>query len=359
MIGISGGRWRFIFVKKTKWKKLFNALFLIVVFCVTLWSVFQGQDFRQILSYLSTANPLYIIPSVICVIIFILGESVIIYYLMKMLGTRVKVSHCCLYSFMGFFYSCITPSASGGQPMQVIAMRKDRIPVAVSTVVLAIITIVYKAVLVLIGVTIMAIRPPVLMTYLEPVQELMYIGIGLNIICIVGLLLLVFQPEIVRFLVKKVLSVMHWVRPFRDPQRQTDRLENILGQYKGTAEFYRSHKRVIFHVFLITIIQRCALFLITWFTYNAFDLSGHSLLLIISLQAMISVAADMLPLPGGMGVSENLFLTIFPAIFGAELVLPGMMISRGISFYTQLILCGIMTIVASFILKEKREKGRR
>lgn len=344
-------------MKKTKCKKLFNTLFLIIVFSVTLWSVFHGQDFRQVLSYLSTANPLYIIPSIICVILFILGESAIIHYLMKTLGTKVKISHCCLYSFIGFFYSCITPSASGGQPMQIIAMRKDKIPVAVSTVVLAIITIAYKAVLVTIGVVVMVLQPPVLMHYLEPVQVLMYIGIGLNIICIVGLLLLVFHPDVVRFLSQKILAVLNWVRPFRDPQRQTNRLENILGQYKGTAEFYRSHKRVIFHVFLITMIQRFSLFLITWFTYKAFDLSGHSLFLIISLQAMISVAADMLPLPGGMVVSENLFLTIFPTIFGAELVLPGMMISRGISFYTQLILCGIMTIVASFILKEKIEKG--
>lgn len=359
MIGISGGRWRFIFVKKTKWKKLFNALFLIVVFCVTLWSVFRGQDFRQVLFYLSTADPLYIVPSIICVILFILGESVIIHYLMRTLGTKVKVSHCCLYSFIGFFYSCITPSASGGQPMQIVAMRKDKIPVAVSTVVLAIITIVYKAVLVMIGVTIMILRPPVLMHYLEPVQILMYIGIGLNIVCIAALLLLVFQPEVVRFLAKKFLILWNWIRPCRDHQRQTNRLENILGQYKGTAEFFRSHKVVILRVFLITLLQRIILFLITWFTYKAFNLSGHSMLLIISLQVMISVAADMLPLPGGMGVSENLFLTIFPAIFGAELVLPGMMISRGISFYTQLILCGIMTIVASFILKEKREKGRR
>ena len=76
---------------------------------------------------------------------------------------------------------------------------------------------------------------------------------------------------------------------------------------------------------------------------------------ITSLQGMISVAVDMLPLPGGMGISENLFLTIFQPIVGEALVLPGMLVSRGISYYTQLIISAIMTVVASFILKRKED----
>ena len=68
-------------------------------------------------------------------------------------------------------------------------------------------------------------------------------------------------------------------------------------------------------------------------SYLAFQLSGESMFTIVSLQGMISVAVDMLPLPGGMGISENLFLTIFEPIFGEALVLPGMLVSRGISFY--------------------------
>ena len=51
---------------------------------------------------------------------------------------------------------------------------------------------------------------------------------------------------------------------------------------------------------------------------------------ITGLQAMISVVVDMLPVPGGMGASENLFMQIFLPIFGPALVLPGMLISRGV-----------------------------
>ena len=89
---------------------------------------------------------------------------------------------------------------------------------------------------------------------------------------------------------------------------------------------------MIVFVFLITLTQRVMLFMVTWFTYRAFGLSGESMLTVLLLQSLISVAVDMLPLPGGMGISENLVLEIFEPIFGTGLILPGMVISRGISY---------------------------
>ena len=93
-----------------------------------------------------------------------------------------------------------------------------------------------------------------------------------------------------------------------------------------------------------------------FFTYQAFGLSGQSAVSMVLLYAMISVAVDMLPLPGGMGISETLFLAIFEPIFGPELVLPGMIVCRGISYYTQLLISGIMTGAAQVVFRKKKRK---
>ena len=75
------------------------------------------------------------------------------------------------------------------------------------------------------------------------------------------------------------------------------------------------------------------------------------------LQGTISVAVDMLPLPGGMGISEQLFLIIFLPVFGSELLLPGMILSRGLGYYTELILSALLTIVANFTIGRKKHGG--
>lgn len=346
-------------VNRLPWKKIGNLLFLVIVFGLTLYSVFYGEDLRQIFRLLDQANGAYVLPGIACVLLYIAGEAVILFYLLRTQKIRIPFFHCWLFSCTGFFYSSITPSASGGQPMQVLLMRRDGVPVAVSTVVLAIVTITYKLVLVLLGAVVLLFRPASLMVYLEPVKSVIILGLVLNVVCVLALFLLVFDPHIVRLLATKLLSLVNRLRPLQDYEKQSQRIDRVIGQYQGAAEFFRSQKHTVAHVFFITVIQRLALFLITWFTYRAFSLSGSSLPLITGLQSMISVAADMLPFPGGMGISENLFLEIFQPIFGEDLVIPAMMISRGISYYTQLLICGAMTVAAPLWFRPKdKQKGR-
>lgn len=342
-------------MEKAKWKKILNAVFVAAIFVITMITVFQGENFKEVLNFLITAELEFVLPSIGLVILFILGESVVICYLFRTLGIKTGFFRCCLYSFIGFFYSCVTPSASGGQPMQVFAMKKDKIPVASSTVVLAIVTITYKLVLVISGLLVLIIRPESIMKYLEPVETIMYVGLALNVVCIAILLNLVFYPKTVRSCAEWGVSLWNRIRTSGHPEKQRARLEALLGQYTGTAEYFKTHKHVIVHVLIITFLQRYLLFFITWLTYCAFELSGEGMPVIVMLQAMISVASDMLPLPGGMGVSENLFVVIFEPIFGEDFVLPGMVISRGISYYSQMIISGIMTLVATFFISN--EKG--
>lgn len=336
-------------------KKLLSTLFFIVVFVLTFWYVFHDENLNQVLYFLGTARMCYIIPAVIFVIFFILGESVVIHYLLGKLGTKVSFFHCSLFSFIGFFYSSITPSASGGQPMQVVAMHRDGISGAVATVVLGIVTITYKLVLVLLGCTVLLFRPEGIMRYLEDVEPLMYLGLLLNVAFIVFLLMVVFWPSLVRSCANGLFRLIHRIRPFSNPEKVSARLEETISSYSGTAAFFRENPRIIVHVFFITLLQRMCLFTVVWFTYRAFGLRGESPFVIIMLYAMISVAVDMLPVPGGMGISETLFLSIYEPIFGEALVLPGMMICRGIGYYTQLVISAVMTGFAHLFLRQKKD----
>ena len=130
-----------------KKKNLINGIFLLTVFVLTIYSVFSGEDLSDIWDTISEASPVYLLMGVGCVIFFIWAESAILHYLLGTPGIKTKRRTCFLYSSVGFFFSCITPSAGGGQPAQVYYMRKNMIPVPVATVVLMVVTITYKSVL--------------------------------------------------------------------------------------------------------------------------------------------------------------------------------------------------------------------
>lgn len=338
-------------------KKLFwEVVFLIVVFAGTVYGVFHGEDLGKSIRIIREVKKIYLLPAVACVVFFIWGESIIIHYLMRTLGTRLKKWTCFLFSSIGFFFSCITPSASGGQPAQIYYMRRKNIPIPVATLVLMIVTITYKAVLVLVGLAIIVFGQGFMHRYLTGILPVFYLGIVLNVLCVGFMLILVFHTTLAQSLMEKGLGFLEKLHLMHYKQSRHEKLNAAMEKYKETAVYFKTHKHVVLIVLAITFAQRFALFLSTYFVYLAFGLSDYAVGTIVMFQAVISISVDMLPLPGGMGISEKLFLTIFVPVFGAQLVLPGMILSRALSYYTELLLSALLTILAHFTLGREQKK---
>ncbi len=334
-------------------KKNFEVIFLLLVFGLTIYSVFEGEDLQEVLQSILTVNPWYLILGIIAVVLFIAGESVIIHYLLRTLQIKTNRRTCFLYSSVGFFFSAVTPSASGGQPMQVYFMNKNKIPIPIATIVLMVITITYKSVLVIVGIFVSVFQRGFVQKYLKGILPVFYLGVILNIVFCLGLGILVFHPLLARTIVLGVMSFMEKIHLLKRNPARIEKITNFMKQYSETADYLKTHRKVIFYVLLISFIQRFALFSVTWFVYKALGLKGAHIYDVIMLQSIVSVSVDMLPLPGGMCVSENLFLIIFRKIFVAGMLLPGMILSRGISYYVQLLLSAIMTLFAQLTIGQK------
>lgn len=330
---------------QTKKKALFNVSFLLVVFGLTVYGVFHGEDLGAMAEAIRSAQIKWLIPGVCLVVFFIWGESIIIWYMMRSFGIRLKKRICFLFSSVGFFFSCITPSASGGQPMQIYYMKKEKIPIPVSTVILMVVTITYKLVLVVIGLGILIFGRGFLHRYLEGILPVYYLGLTLNVFCVAFMTILVFHPVMAEDMLLKGMDLLERMRLMKRKEARRQKLKDSMEVYRETAAYLKEHKKVLFHVIVLTFLQRIALFSVTWFVYLAFRMHGTSLLDVILLQAVISVAVDMLPLPGGMGISETLFLNIFATVFPGVL-LPAMVLSRGLGYYSQLLISALFTVVA-------------
>ena len=300
----------------SKKKGILNAVFLITVFAITIYAIFHGQDLGELFGYIRNTDYRYWLVAVVCVVFFICSESVIIYYMMRSIRQKIKLMHCFLYSFVGFFFSCITPSATGGQPAQI-------------------------------------------MHYLEPVLGWCYLGLLLNVFCVAFMMFLVFHPTLAANMMDAIIRGLGKIHLMKRTEYYREKMANAMKQYQDVAGYFRTPKLVVTNVFLITVVQRLLLFFVTYLTCRSFGINGTGMVTIVVLQGMISVAVDMLPLPGGMGISESLFLSIFAPICGT-LTLPAMVVSRGLSYYTELILSAVMTVVAHFTIgrphKQKREE---
>ena len=75
-------------------------------------------------------------------------------------------------------------------------------------------------------------------------------------------------------------------------------------------------------------------------------ISAVSFVIMMTLQAVLTVGVSVVPLPGGTGAGEGGFRLMFAQLFLGGTLMPGMLISRGLSFYLGMILAGIVILIA-------------
>lgn len=336
-----------------KKKLLINGFILIALICITFYFVLKDQEFDKLLQYMSEAKPFWLLVGLMMMLVFVSFESVIIHYLMKSLSYAVSFINCLKYSFIGFFVSAITPSATGGQPAQMYYMKSDDVPLTVSSLVLMIVTVVYKAVLLFLAAVMLIINSAFVMKHIKGIEIIMIFGIVVNVFMIGIILMLVFKQS---FAKKLVCSCVLWLgrhRVIKNYQHMIKKILAAISKYDQSAMYLKTHKKIIFNVFILTTVQRLSLFAITWAIYKSFGLSGVSALEIITLQLIISMAVDNLPLPGGLGVSEGIFLLFFEEIFTSVYLTAGLILSRGFNYYAIIIVGGLVTVIAQLTRKRQ------
>lgn len=321
-----------------------ESLISVIIIAVTIGFLVTNDDFYVFLENLETLSMQSILGAVALLLAYVLLESVIIKIIMTTLEERVSFGSCCRYSFLGFFFYCITPAGSGEQPSQLVAMHKDGIDVPKTVFALAIITITFKLAIVALGGAVYIIRPALVMTMISRYSALCIIGMVLSIAVIVAFICLLFVPSNVKGVANFVVKILCGLRILRDREKHVAKVDQFVSRYGETVNISRRHPFMLVVVLLVTIVQRACLLAITVLASNSIAVGTLTAPTIITAQGMIQLATEMMPLPGGAGLNEWLFMRTFESFF-ADDTLSVLIISRGISFYGQLIICGAVSAV--------------
>ena len=339
-------------------KYILNILFIALIGFLTFRLLFHGQEFSTIIKDLHNAKKGWILLGALLVFLFVAGESVIIKYMLRLFKCKIPFRQCLKYSFIGFFFSCITPSSSGGQPAQMYYMKKDGIKLGFSTLIMLIITVAYKSVLVILGLVMLIFKHSYIEDHMGRLNWLLTLGFILNVGFIVLLVFIFFKPLWARKMGIKIVNFFTSIRIVKQENNEkfVNKITRICDNYIAGADYIKHNVHSVIKIFLITLVQRTFLFAVTWVVYKSYGLSGSGFIDLLTLQVMIGVACEMMPLPGAAGITEGCFLVMFGDIFG-DLVKPAMLLSRGLSFYFLLLMSAAVTLVAHILVMRRDGKN--
>ena len=327
----------------------------LIIMILTLYAVTSGQDLGQVMHALSQMSPLYLGTAVATALFFVSAEGCMIWYLMISLDGRSSLPRCIAYSFIGFFYSWITPSATGGQPMQLYHMQKDGNKLADSSVVLMTVALVYKFVLVIIGIGILIFWNGPLRSYLDSYYPLYLLGLSLNTGLVVILAAVMLAPGAMQGIVIGVERLLVRVKILKHSEERERKIAGFVQGYREAVVFLTTHRRKVAAVVLFTFVQRASVFLLTWIVYRSFPLEGTDMLTVVFLQASVYIAVDMLPIPGAQGITELMYQGVFKHVFTDGFLMPSLYVTRGINFYLMLLISLLVVIGNAVRERVKRE----
>ena len=339
-----------------KKKYILSILLFGLLLALTFYMIFKDQDLLSVLPQVLKANPLYIALGIVFMFGFLCCEAANIYFLTTAFGEKARFLNCLKYAFVGFYFSGITPSSSGGQPAQVYYMSKDKIKVGAATLSFLIMLASLQFVTLILGVVMLLVKGGIVFANMGGIWALFIYGSLFYIFLILLLLCAIFSQSLLKKLVVGTVALLARLHLVKNQYSTTKKVMGMIQNYISCAGYIKQNPLMLFKTMGISTCQILFQFSVPFFVYKAFGLHGFGYLDILALQTILTICVSSLPLPGAVGASEGSFLKMFYVIFGAELVLPAMLLNRGISFYLLLIVSGIVTMVMHFKILRKPKK---
>ena len=326
--------------KKKILKTLRELLVFVLLILITYWLLFKDQDMMELLNIVRSANILYIILGIFLMFMFYFIESTNVRYLLKLFGQKISRPKALKFTFIGFFFSAITPAASGGQPMEIYYMTKEKISGPKATMALLVQLCGYQISTIVLGIVCAIINPTILH---DELVWLFIMGVSINILGMILFIVCIFSRRITRKLVNIFIKLLKVFR-VRKIDEKIEKINKALETYTESSVFIKSHKREFFKLVLRVLIQTSFYYSVPFCVYKAFGLSGYNLFHLFTMQAVLFSTVSGIPLPGAIGISEMVFLKIFVPAFSDKLIKGSMLLSRGITFYLYVIV-GLITVI--------------
>ena len=102
------------------------------------------------------------------------------------------------------------------------------------------------------------------MTCLDPIMHWVWLGIFLNVLCVGGMLCLVFSPGLAKRIVMACFFLLKRFTSSKKVHSFESKLSGSMDKYSAAASYFEHHKRILFNVLALTFLQRIFLFFITW-----------------------------------------------------------------------------------------------
>jgi len=243
----------------------------------------------------------------------------------------------------GQFYSAITPSASGGQPMQVWELHRRGIPVGVGTACVSVKFIGFQTAVLLTGGILWLSNRGMVARELSGFRWLIALGFAVNAGLLAIIAMTVSHADMLMALIRRMVVLGERMHVVRKPQELQGKLCSAVGEYRAALGSLLRAPADAAVVLIMSVLQVLAYMFIVICIHKSFGMEETDCAALLTLQYLLFIAAAFVPLPGAAGAQEGGFCLFFRNMFYGEYLTAAMVCWRFFSYYL-LMFSGLATM---------------
>lgn len=321
---------------------------IFVMAAITIYVISRQFGLKEVFEVIGSCDKKWFIPAFAAALLFSVFEGINIGNGLLVSGYNPSFAQKIRYAFCGFFFSSITPSASGGQPAQVYYMHKDGINLSHSAFALLLELIGFECASIIIGTAgiFVSIFSKINLFETSGIIWFIIAGFLVNALLLTGLLLIMFSRKAVKCIARLCIRI---ASIFDKSGNSKKKILTSFSEYRIAALKLKKNPKAVIKVVLTSLIQLGAYHCITFFCYKALMQKGLNCLEVMSLQGLLFTSVSCIPLPGSCGAMEGGFSLLFKSIFESTLLGSAIILSRLFSFVLPLLVSGTFLLIDAVI----------
>lgn len=327
-------------------------MLLVAISAITIkivTSCSKGFSWERFVCFLKGANPLWMVLAALCAFGFVYFEGLGLQCTCRFFGHGFSAGKGIIFSASDIFFSAITPSATGGQPAALILMMKYGTPAAVSAIALLLNLVMYTIAILLISAVCCLVYPGILLRMSLVPKLFIAFGVIVQIAFIALFLMCIFNDRLILKVCRWGLKLLCRLHIYRNYDEQYEKLLAMIKQYKECGALLRRETGLLIKVFLCNLAQRLSVILVSVCVFLAVGGKAGCAFKAFSVQALAVLGSNAVPVPGAVGIADYILLSGFKQLVRDPVSIE--LLSRGVSFYATILLCGILLLCVLIKMK--------
>lgn len=345
-------------IKKAKKRTVFRYLYIVLTILVIVLIGALDPNFEGMLVALESLNTTWLFVSIGVLFMYWITDAWLIQHISSYMYGHYSIVKSLKIGLIGLYYGALTPSATGGQPMQVVYMRRDNIGTGTATGIIGVKLIVYQASLCAISLFFLLLSGSRYYFEYNNVFWFTIIGFLVNVALIIIISLSLFNRTFIDKLGFGIIKLLYKLKLIKSEEKINSlksTFTNTMNEFHESMSYIMKHKLKVFISFLISIINLLFLFAIPYCIYRAMGFNEHTLYMLLSLQTFLYLAVSFIPTPGSSGASEGGFYLFYGKIFPGENLFAAMLLWRFLTYYA-ILFVGSAIVLIEEIRDSKRKK---